>query len=248
MWSARRARRSCSRRGVHEATGTFDIGNPNLKIEVAKSVEAGLRRAVGPFRFEATAYYTRFDGFIFRQLTGETCEGDVRDLHAGRARRRPEPGDLVAARCDLPRRRDPGAARRGAAVDRACGASTANTTSCAPPSPTASNVPRIPPQRVGGGVFWRDANWFTRIGLLHAFAQNDIAENETPTAGYDLLKAELAYRKRLNPLLNGGVSEIAYGIVGTNLLNDDVRNHVSFKKDEVLLPGRGVKFFANVRF
>ena len=60
-------------RGVHEATGTFDIGNPNLKIEGAKSVEAGLRRAVGPFRFEATAYYTRFYDFIFRQLTGETC-------------------------------------------------------------------------------------------------------------------------------------------------------------------------------
>ena len=60
-------------RGVHEATGTFDIGNPNLKIEGAESVEAGLRRAVGPFRFEATAYYTRFYDFIFRQLTGETC-------------------------------------------------------------------------------------------------------------------------------------------------------------------------------
>ena len=34
-------------RGVHEATGTFDIGNPNLQIEVARSVEAGIRRAVG---------------------------------------------------------------------------------------------------------------------------------------------------------------------------------------------------------
>ena len=110
-----------------------------------------------------------------------------------------------------------------------------------------TNVPRIPPQRLGGGVYWRDNNWFTRIGLLHAFAQNDIGENETPTAGYNLLKAELAYRKRLNPL-HHGMSEIAYGIVGTNLLNDDVRNHVSFKKDEVLLPGRGVKFFLNAKF
>ena len=61
-------------RGAHDATGTFDIGNPNLKTEVAKSVEVGLRRAKGPFRFEVTAYYTRFDGFIFRQLTGNTCD------------------------------------------------------------------------------------------------------------------------------------------------------------------------------
>src|SRR5947199_6036930 len=64
-------------RGAHDATGTFDIGDPNLTIETAKSVEAGLRRAVGPFRFEATAYYTRFDNFIFRALTGNTCDGDT---------------------------------------------------------------------------------------------------------------------------------------------------------------------------
>ena len=60
--------------GPHDATATFDKGNPNLKIEAAQSIEVGLRRATGPFRFEATAYYTRFNGFIFRQLTGNTCD------------------------------------------------------------------------------------------------------------------------------------------------------------------------------
>jgi iron complex outermembrane receptor protein len=62
-----------------------------------------------------------------------------------------------------------------------------------------------------------------------------------------LLKAEVAYRTRLDPL-HHGISEIAWGIVGTNLLNDDVRNHASFKKDEVLLPGHSVKFFLNAKF
>src|SRR6266568_3560729 len=63
-------------RGAHDATGTFDIGNPNLSIETAKSVEIGLRKATGSFRFEATAYYTRFDNFIYRRLTGVMCGGD----------------------------------------------------------------------------------------------------------------------------------------------------------------------------
>src|ERR1051325_4695397 len=63
-------------RGPHDATGTFDIGNPDLNIEVANSIEVGLRRAAGPLRFEATAYYTRFNGFIFRRLTGVMC-GDT---------------------------------------------------------------------------------------------------------------------------------------------------------------------------
>ena len=62
-----------------------------------------------------------------------------------------------------------------------------------------TNVPRIPPQRVGGGVYFRDANWLARVSLLHAFAQNDIAAvGETPTAGYNLLKAELSHTRELN--------------------------------------------------
>ena len=58
-----------------------------------------------------------------------------------------------------------------------------------------TNVPRIPPLRLGGGVFCRDGNWLARVNLLHAFAQNDIAAiAETPTPGYNLLKAEVSYR------------------------------------------------------
>ena len=61
-------------RGAHDATATFDIGNPNLGLETAKSVEVGLRRATGPLRFELTGYYTQFNGFIFRRLTGNMCD------------------------------------------------------------------------------------------------------------------------------------------------------------------------------
>ncbi len=108
-------------RGVHEATETFDIGNPNLKIEAAKTVEIGLRRPRGQFRFEATAYYTRYSNFIFRNLTGETCDATV-DTCTGAPffgrRRRPQPGDLFAARRDLPRRRIPEPVRRRAARKR----------------------------------------------------------------------------------------------------------------------------------
>jgi iron complex outermembrane recepter protein len=237
-------------RGVHEATETFDIGNPNLKIEAAKTVEIGLRRPRGLFRFEATAFYTRYSNFIFRNLTGETCDDDVTSC-SGAPFFGPG-GDLNQA---IYSQRD--ATFRGGefqsqldvaplwngmfGIENQFDVVRATFTD-------GTNVPRIPPQRVGGGVYWRDANWFTRIGLLHAFAQNDNGENETPTAGYNLLKAELAYRQWLNRLLNGRVSEIAYGIVGTNLLNDDVRNSVSFKKDEILLQGRGVKFFFNAKF
>ena len=46
-----------------------------------------------------------------------------------------------------------------------------------------TNVPRIPPVRVGGGLFWRDANWLARVNLLHAFAQNNVADDRRDADG-----------------------------------------------------------------
>jgi iron complex outermembrane receptor protein len=93
------------------------------------------------------------------------------------------------------------------------------------------NVPRVAPHRAGAGVYYRGPSWFARLGFLHAFDQDRIGENETTTKGYTLLNADLAYTfKAGRP---GGVApEMTIGLRAENLLDDDVRNHVSFKKDE----------------
>jgi iron complex outermembrane receptor protein len=108
------------------------------------------------------------------------------------------------------------------------------------------NVPRIPPHRLGGGLFYRDAALLARVGLLHAFEQDKVAENEDPTKGYNLLSAEISYTTTL-PYADGVAPEITIGLIGENLLDDDVRNHVSFKKDDVLLPGQTIKLQAKVK-
>jgi iron complex outermembrane receptor protein len=74
-----------------------------------------------------------------------------------------------------------------------------------------------------------------------------VSDFETVTGGYDLLKAEISYSSKL-PGDPSGLSEIKFGVVGDNLTNDDVRFAQSFKKDEVLQPGRTVKLFATVKF
>jgi iron complex outermembrane receptor protein len=103
--------------------------------------------------------------------------------------------------------------------------------------------------RVGGGVFWRDDNWLARVNLLHAFPQHNIALiGETPTQGYNDLRAEISYRWKPTRLTPDSLREVVVGLAGTNLLNDDIRNSVSYTKDEVLMPGRGVRFFANVKY
>jgi len=94
---------------------------------------------------------------------------------------------------------------------------------------------------------WRSAEWYARLGVLHAFTQNDIALNETSTAGYNLLKAEVSYTHTFAKV-DGGLRDITFGVTGDNLLDEQVRNHISFKKAEVLQPGRGVRLFTSMRF
>ena len=72
------------------------------------------------------------------------------------------------------------------------------------------------------------------------------ARARRPTKGYTLLNADLAYTLKLDPLA-GAATEMTVGLKGENLLDDDVRNHVSFKKDEVLQPGRTVRLYGIVK-
>src|SRR6516164_3219907 len=232
--------------GPHDATNTFDKGNPNLRIEASESVEVGLRRATGPFRFEATAYYTRFNGFIFRALTGNTCNGDtgacgpgVGDLNEAfysqanaifRGTEFQSQWDIIPVANGFVGIEDQFDFVRATFTD-------------------GTNLPRIPPMRVGGGVYWRNDAWLARVRLLHAFAQNNVARiAETPTPGYDDLRAEVSYTSKPSKPKPDQLSETTFGIVGTNLLNQDIRNSVSYTKDQVLLPGISVRLFARVRY
>jgi iron complex outermembrane receptor protein len=231
-------------RGAHDATETFDIGNPNLGIETAKSIEAGLRRAAGPLRFELTGYYTRFNGFIYRRLTGNTC--DETECAAG-------PGlelnqaiysqtDAIFRGGEFQFQYDVVPAWNGLfGIEGQYDIVRATFTD-------GTNVPRIPPQRAGGGVYYHDANWLARVNLLHAFAQNDISGVETPTPGYNRLRAELSYTATLPKNDWWGAQKVTVGLVGDNLLNEQIRNAVAYNKDEVLLPGLGVRLFANVKY
>jgi iron complex outermembrane receptor protein len=232
-------------RGPHDATATFDIGNPNLTIETAKSVEIGLRKATGPLRFEATAYFTRFNNFIFRRLTGVMCNEDFDSCGAPDAELRQavySQRDATFRGAEFQSQLDIGPLHGGIwGIEDQFDVVRATFTD-------GTNVPRIPPVRVGGGLYWRDANWLMRVNLLHAFAQNDIALiGETPTPGYNLLKAEVSYKTKLDPSWFGA-REMTVGLVGNNLLNESIRNSVSYTKDEVLMPGIGVRAFANVKF
>jgi len=233
-------------KGVHEATGTFEIGNPNLDIEKAETIEFGLKRARGALRFDATAFHTRFQNFIFKRFTGIGC-GDTIDTcgvedeldQLAFAQR-----DAVFSGVELSAQWDVLPIGRGViGVEGQYDFVHAKFSG-------GGYVPRIPPHRLGAGVYYRDGSWLARLFALHAFDQDRIAlddEKDTPTDGYTMLNADLSYTFGLEP--SGGIiPRMTIGLRGENLLDQEIRNHVSFKKDEVLQPGRTVRLYGVVRF
>jgi iron complex outermembrane receptor protein len=220
-WSARRSQELFSG-GPHDATTTFDIGDPNLKIEVANSIEAGLRRAVGPFRFELTGFYTKFDGFIFRRLTGNTCSGDACILGPGEELKQAvySQRDATFRGVEFQSQYEVAPLWTGVwGIENQFDVVRATFAD-------GTNVPRIPPVRVGGGPFYRDSNWLARVNLLHAFPRRyDHRRTPTPDTNQPRPKSVTTKLQRND----FGVREITVG-VRNNLLNDDIRNSVSYNK------------------
>ena len=229
-------------KGLHEATGTFELGNPNLEKEKAKTIEFGVKKAAGRFRFDGSIYATRFDGFISKGLTGVGCGGTINTCGV-----EDELDQLVFEQRDA----------------RFYGAEFIAQYDIAPiwngvwgiegqydfvnaKFDNGDNVPRIPPHRLGGALYYRDGQWFARAAVLHAFDQDRFAFNETPTDGYTLISAELSYTTRLQSS-HGLTPEFTIGIKGENLSDEEVRVHSSFKKDEVLQPGASVRVFGSMK-
>lgn len=229
--------------GPHEATETFELGNVDLQKEKATTIELGLKKAAGPLRFDASVYHTRFKGFIFKELSGEFCEETVAScgtVTEGLERLDFRQRDATFTGAEIAAQYDIAPIWRGIwGVEGQFDVVRAKLSG-------GENVPRIPPVRIGGGVYYRDANWFARVNTLTALEQDTLGFGETETAGYTLLNAELSYTLKL---AQSGVvvPELTVGLKGENLLDDDVRNHVSFKKDEVLEPGARVRLFGTLK-
>jgi len=232
-------------KGAHEASGTFEIGNPDLGIESAKTIELGFSRTKGAFRFDTSAYYTQFSDFIYRQVTpGVFCEGTLGSCG--------EPGvdelqqitfqqrDATFYGAEVAAEYDVGRVWNGLwGIDGQYDFVHAKFAN-------GEYVPRIPPHRLGGGIYYRDPTWFFRTGLMHAFDQDQLGLGETETDGYTLVSAELSYT-HYGETHDGITPVTTIGIKGENLADQEVRNHSSFLKDEVLQPGASVRLFGSVK-
>lgn len=224
-------------RGGHDGPGTFETGDPSLKVERANSLEGSLRVHTGRFRFDGSIYSSWFRNYIYGDLTGRLCDddgicaadgdGDLKELNY-RQQSAHFRGLEGEAHYQLVK------TDRGAFDLKLLADYTRATLG------NGSNVPRIPPYRIGGGFNWEGDQLDTGMTLIYAGRQDKFGAFDTPTPGYYALNAQMAWRPfKAHP-------GVEFAIVGQNLTNDVQRNAAALNKDIVLTPGRNVRFVVKV--
>ena len=100
-------------------------------------------------------------------------------------------------------------------------------------------MPRINPARNIYSLSYKQDNLLFKLNLKDVEKQNDFGEGESATSGYQMLDTRLT--KTID--LSAG-SVLRLSLFGNNMLNEVARNHSSFVKNEVPLPGKnyGMKF------
>jgi iron complex outermembrane receptor protein len=101
------------------------------------------------------------------------------------------------------------------------------------------NVPRINPARNVYSLSYKQDDIVFKLSMKDVDKQSDIGEGETATEAYQMLDTRLTKTFDLS-----GKSKLKVSLFGRNLLDEVARNHASFVKNEVPLPGRnyGIKF------
>ena len=215
--------------GPHIATQVFEVGDSSLQEESSVHVEVGGRMDLGRLSGSATIFTDQFNDFIYQADSG--LEEDGLPVLFWQQ----QDADFVGAEAELRYDFEPNRSGHwqlftfGDIVD---GELNDN-----------SDAPLQPPKRVALGVDWDLDNFAANVVWIHAYAQNNLAERETRTPGYDLLNAEVVYTLP-------GFDQLDWQIYlkGQNLLDEDIRNSTSFLKDQAPQIGLNVIFGVRAYF
>lgn len=212
---------------LHASTNLLEIGNPLLEEETSNNIEFGYRQFGGGFTGEFSAYYNQIDNYIFLDLTGE--EFEEQQLASYLARDARFTGIEAEVSFNVVEG-DNSSLALGLFGDMV----NAEFDS-------GGYVPRIPASKIGAELRWFGGDWSMHLHVTRVSEQEDAAELELPTGGYTLLSFYADYHWDV-----GEDSSLEVFLRGENLLDEEVRNHVSFLKNYAPEPGRGI--MAGVRF
>ena len=213
--------------GPHLATSQFEVGDVNLDKEVATGIEGSLRFKDQDRFITLNAFYTDYDDYIFDQAQG--TEEDGLPLFQFVGEDASFRGFEVQGGTKLT---ELGTFDIG--VDALAEFVRADTDS--------GNLPRIPPLSILAGIEAKNDSLSLRAELDYAAEQNKIDTFELPTDSYTLVNLFATWTPAaLNENIKISVSAL-------NLFDEDARQHTSFLKDTVPLPGQNFRIALSATF
>jgi len=226
--------------GVHVASGAFEVGDVNLGLERAKAVDLGLHWKQGEAKWSLQVYQTRFSNYIALDASGRSVELVGEDggtetvpeyLYRGvRARMH---GIELEGRQPLPAVAGWGLTL-GTTLDLVRGTNR----------DTGEPLPRLAPVRASLSIQAERGPWLIQAELRGARRQDRVPALDTPTAGYGILRLNIARHFDIGNL------DAMWYLKLDNLANKLAYNAGSVQTIRELtpLPGRSVFVGLQVKF
>ncbi len=222
-------------RGNHAGTQAFELGNPDFGLEKSWGIEGTLRGQGNGYTLSLSAYHNWFDGYIYDTLADDSV---CMAANGG------EPLDFPCYQNLQANARYLGFEAEGTVKLGQIGGYALNLDGVADYVRAtiigSGPAPRIPPLRLLGGVELQGDRLSLRGEVERSFAQNRIADTETPTDGFTLVNASLSFK----PLKGNDRTTIT--LSANNIFDVEARRAASFLKDYAPLAGRDIRLTARL--
>ena len=238
--------------GPHLATATFEIGDANLDKEKSNNIDIYWRKTAGQFTLTANFFYNRIDDYVYKQeqdLNGDGFADRVAENFDGNPANILDPEDdeeplLVYLSQDDAEFMGFEAETRARLMDTDQGRMVLRLWADYVEGERSNdiNLPRITPWRFGSGLTYSRGDLYATVNYTRVNEQDSTAPLETETGGYHLLDIHADYTFRLQD------NTVTLFARASNLLDEEIRRHISFVKEQAPLPGRSGIFGVRIGY
>ncbi|MBQ08620.1 MAG: TonB-dependent receptor [Gammaproteobacteria bacterium] len=227
--------------GEHLSTGRFEVGDASLKSETSNNIDFTLDYENNGVFASATIFRNNIDDYIYlRDETEAEHEMHEEDDHEGH-------GGLILSNY---MQKDAEFNGYEFEIGRSLNFNDDSMTFSYGMDyvnakfKDGTYVPRINPRRHIFTLTYAKDETSASMTFRNVTSQSKLSLNETPTESYKMVDLKLSQRI---PIFNSD-GEMLVTLFAKNLLDEVARNHSSFVKDEVPLPGRNIGLRFNMKF